>query len=432
MNVSDLRSILTYIPQFREKLFVVAIDGAIVAHDNFNNILLDLAVLRSLRIRLIVVHGIAHQLHEYGVQNNVQPSNLDGTGTTDAPTLAAALTAANRVTHEIMEGLSSSDLRACYTNAVIAHPFGIVGGVNRQFTGRVERVDTAFLNELLDRDVIPVIPPLGFDGDGRTFRVNSDGVAQSVAESLRAAKLIYLTAGNGLVRGSGLVSQLPVAEAEEYVRKSRHQISDGLLSKLQHCIHACENGVGRAHIIDGRLDEALLGEVFSKVGVGTMIYANEYTAIRRALKKDVRQILTLIKESVQADELVKRTRQTILQQLGDYYVFEIDRGIVGCVALHAYEEEGKAEMACLYVSRSHENQGIGRKLMIFTEKLAREKGVRQLFALSTQAFSFFQQKGGFQEAGADFLPAGRREKYEQSGRNSKILYKNLENAPLVL
>ena len=432
MNVSDLRSILTYIPQFRDKLFVVAIDGGIVANDNFSNILLDLAVLRSLRIRIIVVHGIGHQLREIADQTGAILSDYDGTGITDAFTLAHALTAANRVTHEIMEGLSSSDLRSVYCNAVIAHPYGIVGGVNRQFTGRVERVDTAFLTELLDRDVVPVIPPLGFDGDGRTFRVNSDGVAQAVAESMKAAKLIFLTQQPGLLRGSGLISQMPVSEAEEYVKKSRAEIREGLLSKVEHCIHACNNGVGRAHLIDGRLDEALLGEVFSKVGVGTMIYANEYTAIRRAQKKDVRQILTLIKESVQAEELAKRSRATILQQIGDYYVFEIDRSIAGCVALHVHEEEGKAELACLYVSRSYENQGIGRKLMLFAESLAREKGVKQLFALSTQAFSFFQQKGGFQETTREFLPVERREKYDASGRNSKILYKTLGEAPLVV
>lgn len=423
MNVSDLRGILTYVPQFRDKLFVVSIDGAIVSQDNFSNILLDLAVLHSLRIRLIVVHGIGHQLQEMS-RMGAPISDLHGTGVTDAPTLAAALTAANRTTHEIMEGLSSSDLRAVYANAVIAHPFGIVGGVDRQLTGRVERVDTAFLNELLEREIIPVLP-LGFDGEGRTYRVNSDGVAQAVAESMRAAKLIYLTPEPGLFRGSSLISQMAVAEAEDYLKKSHAEVPQTLISKVEHAVRACKSGaVSRAHLIDGRLDEAILGEVFSKVGVGTMIYANEYTAIRPALKKDVRHILSLIKESVEAEELVKRTRASILQQLGDYYVFEIDGNIVACVALHVFAE-GKAELACLHVSRNHENQGIGRKLIHFVHERAKEKGVRELFALSTRTFNFFQQKGGFREVGPDFLPAARRERYEQSGRNSKVLIKAL-------
>ena len=428
MNVSDLRGILTYVPQFREKVFVIAIDGAIAAHENFPNILVDIAVLRSLNIRVVIVHGIARQMEDLAAASGVALSNVDGTGITDEATLAVALTAANRVTHEIMEGLASNDLRACYSNAVIAHPFGIIGGVDRQFTGRVERLDTAFLNELLDRGIIPVVPPLGFDGEGRTFRVNSDGVAQTIAEELRAAKLIYLSPQPGLLRGKGLISQMSVLEAEEFFKKSRTEMAEGLGSKLEHGIRACKNGVGRAHILDGRRDEAILGEVFSKVGIGTMIYANEYTAIRRALKKDVARILALTEESVQTQGLVKRTRAGILHQLSDYYVFEIDRSIAGCVALHLHAEEKKAEMACLHVSRNHENQGIGRKLMLFVENLAKEKGAAELFALSTQAFNFFQQKGGFREVGPDFLPADRREKYEQSGRNSKILAKDLNGA----
>ncbi|HEY8966959.1 MAG TPA: amino-acid N-acetyltransferase, partial [Candidatus Methylacidiphilales bacterium] len=354
-----------------------------------------------------------------------EPSDLEGSGITDAETLQLALTAANRLTHEVLEGLSVADLRGATTNAIVAHPMGILHGVDHLHTGRIERVDVGLLGTLLSHGVVPVLPPLGFDGEGRTYRVNSDGVAQTIAEELHAAKLIYLSPQPGLLRGEGLISQMSVLEAEEFFRKSRADIPEGLRSKVEHGIRACKNGVGRAHILDGRKDEAILGEVFSKVGIGTMIYANEYTAIRRALKKDVSRILALTEESVQTQGLVKRTRAGIVAQLPDYYVFEIDRSIAGCVAVHAYPEAKKAEMACLHVSRAHENQGIGRKLMLFAETLAKEKGAEELFALSTQAFNFFQQKGGFREVPPDFLPPSRREKYDQSGRNSKILAKRL-------
>jgi amino-acid N-acetyltransferase len=423
MNVSDLRGILTYIPRFREKTFVIAIDGNIAAHDNFPNILLDLAVLRSLSIRFVIVHGASQQIIDLASQQAVPITNADGTGLTDAETLKVALTAANRLTHEIMEGLSSVDLRAAYTNAIIAHPYGIVGGLDHQFTGRVERVDTEYLTELLAKDIVPVVPPLGFDGDGRTFRVNSDGVAQEIAEALKAAKLIFLTSHTGLTRQGDLISQMSVAEAEDYLKKNRNEVPSELVSKVEHSIKACRAGVNRVHIVDGRVDEALLSEVFSNEGVGTMIHANEYQQIRRAFKKDVRNILALIKDSVQAEELVKRSRLSVLQQIQDYYVFEIDRNIVGCVALHPYPTEGQGEIACLYVNGTYENQGIGRKLMQFVESTAKEKGFKEIFALSTQAFNYFQQKGGFREADAESLPPGRREKYEQSGRNSKILVK---------
>jgi amino-acid N-acetyltransferase len=173
------------------------------------------------------------------------------------------------------------------------------------------------------------------------------------------------------------------------------------------------------------MDEGLLGEVFSNHGLGTLIYANEYENIRPAQKKDVRAIQSLTEQAVEADELIKRTRGAIEQQLGDYYIFEIDKNPVGCIALHTYPETGQGELACLYVSASHENQGIGRKLIQFVENRARDLGLRQLLALSTQAFTFFQSKGGFVEGTPDDLPPMRRERYDQSRRNSKVLLKKL-------
>jgi amino-acid N-acetyltransferase len=430
MKVSDLRGILTYIPGFREKTFVIALDGNIIADDNFPNIMLDLAVLRSLSIRLVIVHGAAHQITELAQQTGVKISNADGTGITDAETLKLALTAANRITHEVLEGLASCDLRACYTNAVIAHPFGIVGGVDRLFTGRVERVDTEFLNQLLEKGVIPVIAPLGFDGDGRTFRVNSDGVALEVAEALKATKLIYITGKSGFMKPGKEARQISVTEAEDFYKKHKSEIPEGSLSKFEHSIRACRNGVSRVHVIDGRIDEALLTEIFSNEGIGTMIYANEYQAVRRALKKDVRAIRHLIRESVEEEELVKRTRQDILSQIHDYYVFQIDSNIVGCVALHVQPGGETAELACLSVSSAHENMGIGHKLMLFAESAAREKGVKSIFLLSTRAFNYFQQKGGYKEGSSLNLPPARREKYGASRRNSKILIKTL-TAPVI-
>ncbi len=425
MKVSDLRGILTYIPGFREKTFVIALDGAIIADDNLPNIMLDLAVLRSLSIRLVIVHGAAHQIEELARQSKIRISNADGTGITDEETLKLALTAANRITHEVLEGLASNDLRAAYTNAVIAHPFGIVGGVDSLYTGRVEKVDVEFLTQLLDKGVVPVIAPLGFDGDGRTFRVNSDGVAIEVAEALKAAKLIFVTDRNGFTKNGDKAHQMSVAEADEFFKKHKAEIPENMASKFEHSIRACRNGVSRVHLIDGRIDEALLTEVFSNEGIGTMIYANEYQAVRRALKKDVRSIRNLIRESVEQEELVKRSRLDIISHLHDYYVFQIDGNIVGCVALHVQPGGETAELACLSVSGAHENMGIGQKLMTFAEEAAKQKGVKTIFLLSTRAFNYFQQKGGYKEGSPNDLPVARRDKYEISGRNSKVLVKQL-------
>ena len=426
MKLTDLRGILQYIPQFREKTFIIEVDGAIVTDENFGNILLDVAVLRSLNIRVVLVHGAAAQIKALGEQRNIKPSNLDGTGVTDADTLQLALTAANRLTHEILEGLAANDLRAVCPNAIIAHPTGIIQGVDQQFTGKVERVDTELLQTLLNQGVIPVVPPLGFDGDGKTYRVNSDGVATAVADALKATKLIFITPLDGLVYNAQLIRQMLVAELQKLLQQNTAGFLPEILSKAQHAVTACTTSVQRVHIINGRVDEGLLAEVFSNEGIGTLIYANEYQQIRAAKKKDIRAIQQLTKKAVESDELVKRTRLIIEKSLGDYYLFEIDKNPVACVALHIYPEQSKGELACLYVNPSHENQGIGRKLIQYIENKARELNLNELITLSTQAFTYFQSKGGFAEGTPDDLPPSRREKYDQSGRNSKVLVKKLK------
>jgi amino-acid N-acetyltransferase len=423
---TDLRGILQYIPQFRDRTFILAVDGAIVTDENFATLLLDVAVLRSLNIRVVLVHGASAQIKALAEEQKTVPSDLEGSGITDAGTLQLALTAANRLTHEILEGLSANDLRAASTNVIIAHPMGILQGVDHLFTGKVERVDAALLQTLLAQDVIPVIPPLGFDGDGKTYRVNSDGVAVAIADALKAIKLIFITTQDGLRYNHQIIRQMLVSELQNLLQQNSPGFAPEILSKAQHAVAACQAGVPRVHIINGKVDEGLLAEVFSNDGIGTLIYANEYQQIRPAKKKDVRAIQLLTKAAVEAEELVRRSRAAIDKNLGDYFIFEIDKNPVACVALHVFPEQKKGELACLYVNSLHENQGIGRKLIQFVENKARETGLNELVTLSTQAFTYFQSKGGFAEGTPDDLPPARREKYEQSGRNSKILVKKLK------
>ncbi len=425
MKPTDLRGILHYIPQFRDKVFIIAVDGAIVAGDNFGNILLDVAVLRSLNIHTVLVHGAGHQIRLLAERLREPISSWDGTGVTDAATLRIAIMAANQVTHEVLEGLSLNNLRAAHTNCIEAVPVGIVKGVDHQHTGKVHRVDTELLRTLLDKGIVPVITPLGFDGNGNTYRVNSDSIAVEVARALGAVKLMFISTRSGLEIDGKLVGQMSVQELDTLVRSQRDKILPDMISKAQHALRACQGGVSRVHLINGQVDEGLLAEVFSNEGIGTLIYANEYQAIRKALRKDIRHIMALIKPSIQGDQLLKRTRSSVEKHINDYYVFEIDNNIVGVVAVEPHPEGKKVELACLQISPAHERRGIGSKLAAFAENNAREQGFDKIFCLSTQAFTFFQHKLGYAEGTVEDLPPARREKYEQSGRNSRILVKSL-------
>ena len=422
MNVSDLREILQYVPLFRERTFVIAVDGAVAAHANFTNILLDIAVLRSLNINVVLVHGAAYQVVQLGAQRKVRLSDFSGSGVTDETTLQVSIDAGIRLTHEIIEGLAGVDLRAAYINAIIANSSGILGGKDYKFTGRVDRVDVKALTLLLNEGVVPVVPPLGFDGEGRTFRVNSDTLAVDVAAALGAAKIIYLV--DPAVEAE-LPRQIQADDVSKFLRSQRKHLPETFISKLKAAAYACEENVPRVHLLPGNVNEAMLTELFSREGFGAMIYSNEYQQIRRALKKDVRAIMALTKRSVRDSELIRRTRNDIVNALEDYWVLEVDGHPVACVALHIYPKEKAGELACLHVAKAYENQGYGRILTAFVEDLARKKGVKTLFALSTQAVSFFQQKAGFSEAALDDLPEARRERLVASKRNSRVLKKRL-------
>ncbi len=423
----DLRGILRYVPQFRQRVFVIAIDGALMGQPGFTSILQDVAVLQSLNIEVVLVFGGRAQMRALAEKRHVQLSSDDGMSRTDHPTLEIAIEAITRQASELMADLTALELPVVISNALAVHPAGVIEGVDQEFTGRIERVDAESLQVLLKADIIPILPPLGYDGRGATLRLNSDAVATEVAIALHAAKIIFVSeAGLSHADGSRL-AQLSMAEARELFKKKdpRHDVN--LLSKLRYGALACQEGVPRVHIVDGTQDEALLAELFSNEGVGTMIHADDYQQIRRALSSDAPALLSMMQQSMEDAALVPRTREQIQAHIKDFFVLETDGNPIGCVAVHSYDEpSGRiAELACLFVRRSHKNRGHGQRLVAFAEEMARQRGCATLVALSTQAFRFFEEKMGFQVTTPQDLPAARRERYDRSGRNSKVLIKPL-------
>src|SRR5215469_1806839 len=246
---------LQYLPQFRKKIFIIALDAGIDKDEKFANILPDIALLRSLNIRVVLVHGAAEQIRALAERQNVPTSNLDGTGVTDGPTLQLAIDAANQLTHEILSGLSANDLGAASTNAVITHPLGIIHGVDHLFTGRVERVDRTLLEPLLNQGIVPVVSPIGFSTDGKAYRANSDSVAVAVAQALNAVKLMFITSHDGLRYHGQLIRHMVVTDLQRLLPSGSVGFEPEMLSKARHAATACAAGVPRVHIVNGREDE---------------------------------------------------------------------------------------------------------------------------------------------------------------------------------
>ncbi len=423
---TDLRGILKYVPRYQDQIFVLAIDGAIVSDENFGNILLDVAVLRSLGIKVVIVHGIGKQIEELSRVRGVPITDVTGTGVTDPATLDLAIRAAGRVTHLVLEDLTQQNLKAALTNAVRSAPIGILRGVDHQLTGRVDRIDREFILQLISSGVVPVVNPIAFDRDGRPLRVNSDLLAAELAEALHATKVIYFTPHRGLEIAGKFQQQISVDTLRAILAERPESINEPMRSKAAHAVKAIETGTPRVHLLDGRQMDALLTEIFSNEGVGTLVHGNEYQQIRQATKRDVRAIYNLTKSAVRREELVYRTQQAIEKNIENFHVFEIDENIIACVSVNFFPEQpGLAEVGSLYVMPFYHHRGVGKKMVDYGCKVAKDRGAATVIALSTQAFTFFTSVCGFDETDKDSLPESRLKSYEESGRNSKILIKSL-------
>ncbi len=424
MNFSDLREILQYVPQFRGRIFVVALDGAVIDSSDFSNILLDLAVLRSLNVRVVLVHGAAAQIEALGRKRGIALSNVDGTGVTDESTLEVSMDAISRLSNAIMQSLTTVKIKAATANAIHAHPAGIIKGVDTGFTGTVERIDAGVLQSFLDQDILPVVPPLGFDADGQTLRVNSDAVAREVALALRASKILFVSLEDPRDQTEGGERQWSAEDALAFVESGVGRPA-GMLSKLRHAARATRDGVPRVHLIGSRNPDALLAELFSNEGVGVMVYSDAYQKIRAAAPADIDELYLLILRAVEDEQLLERSRAEIQAAIQDYIVVEIDGNIVGCVAVHPHLETGRAELACLHVKRGHTGQGYGRTLVAAAMDRARQTGCGQIYALSTQAAGYLEREGFIRTGDLALLPEERREEWARNGRNALLLVREL-------
>ncbi len=316
MQFGDLRGILQYVPQFRGGTFVIAVDGLVAASENLANVLLDIGVLHSLNIKVVLVHGAGHQVREMAAARGVAISNEDGTGVTDTATLELSVDAISRLTNKLMQQLTSIHLRGVTANAITAHPAGVINGVDLGMTGTIDRIDAKGLRSFLEEGMVPVIAPLGHDSKGRALRLNSDAVAVAVGEALGAQKILFLSHDIARDAAGDRIQKLSVTEAEGLVEQAGADGSLGrrLRSILRFAARACAAGVPRVHLLDGMQDEALLGEVFSNEGLGTMVFSDAYDEVRAARAEDVPAIVSMIRQSVKDEELLLRNRTDILER----------------------------------------------------------------------------------------------------------------------
>jgi amino-acid N-acetyltransferase len=421
---ADLRGILRYVPQWRDHVFVIAMDAAVLEDENFANVVQDIAVLWNLRIKVVLAYGLGKALNDTALERGIAITDRRGEGPTDDATLKLAIEVAGRLGHEVMEQLTANGLRGVLPNAVRATEYGIIGGVDQMRRGKVEKMDIDLLKHLLANDIVPVLSPIAFSRDGLSLRLNSDQLGSDLAAALGASKLIYLCPHKGLAFGPDVVLNMTVEELRESLRTRAAQVDADLLGKAQYAVRTIDAGTPRVHIVDGRRQDALLTEIFDNVGVGSMIYGNDYARIRPARRRDAQTIHKITQQAVGSQSLRPRTQQEISSRIDCFHVYELDQTIVGCVCIHPWDKDS-VEVEAVYVQPFYQRKGVGKRLVDFAVREAAKQGFRRVFALSTQSFAFFRKVCGFAETGPEILPAQRREELEKSGRNSRVLLREL-------
>ncbi|MFP4566141.1 MAG: amino-acid N-acetyltransferase [Spirochaetaceae bacterium] len=430
-QVELIREAFLYAHRFQGRRFVFQIEAGVITGPGFSSLVRDIALLRQLGIHIVIVAGAASRIDEvltrYGVEWRIE-GELRVVSPEATPFIKmAAFDTANRV----MTLLAGQRANAVIGNWVRARAVGVRNGVDYGDAGIVERINTDMVRQVLDQGTVPIFPCIGWNASGQPYNISSRELAVVISGALVSSKLFFLTDGRPPVGRdrytlpSGVegiegdrISRMTVAEAREFVQANEAACPhDAGVALVRYACEAAGLGVERTHIIDGTVEGVILKEIFSNMGVGTMVHANVYQSLRRMERDDVPDVLRLMKPLVAAGYLVPRNEEDLVAALDDFIVYEVDGSIHGCGALHPYGEQ-MAEVAALAVDESYKHIGIGRRIVAYLLERARERGLRRVFALTTRTSDWFLQFG-FRRGDTGDIPESRREQYDRA-RNSRI------------
>ena len=426
------RQVAPYVHDFGGRTFVIGFGGEMVAERaRFESFIHDVNVLASLEIRLVLVHGARPQIEAEMKAKGLRSRYAQGLRVTDEQALTVVKHAAGVLRVEIeallSQGLPDSpmaraQIRVASGNYITARPIGVRNGVDFQFTGAVRKVDAAALSAQLDVVDVVLVPHLGYSSTGEIFNLAWEDVAESVAVALRADKLLMYTDRLPVNRKDEVVSELTADEAAALAGK-KSNLTPAAARALEHVARAVEAGVARGHLVTRRAPGSLLLELFTHAGVGTMITADTVEKLRPARIEDVRGMLALIEPLEAEGTLVKRSRELLEGEIGNFLVVEHDARIVGCAALYPFPDDKSAEFACLAVANAYRDAGYGERLLKACEERAKGLRLRKLFALTTHAAHWFLEQG-FRAAAVDALPEKRKALYNWR-RGSKVFLKRI-------
>jgi amino-acid N-acetyltransferase len=431
--IDGFRHSAPYIHAHRGRTFVLVFGGEAVEDPAFPDLVHDIALLQSLGIQLVLVHGARPQIERKLSAGGIRMEYAHGLRITDDAALVCVKEAAGSVRVEIEAllsmGLANTPMSGARIsvssgNFVTARPLGVREGIDYCHTGEVRRIDAHAIRQHLAERRIVLLSPLGYSPTGEVFNLSAEEIATATAIALQADKLVLLNEGEKLRDGRRrLIAQLVVNEAQALL-DGRRQLTETLRRQLHSAVAACRGGVRRVHLLDRQQDGALLLELFTRDGLGTLVTADPFEGLRPASIDDVGGILELIKPLEQQGILVKRSRELLEMEIDHFLVIERDGTIIACAALYPGDRQTEAELACLAVHDDYRDEGRGDALLMGIEHRARQNGVRQLVVLTTRTAHWFRERG-FLPGDLSHLPARKKALYNYQ-RNSKVFYKPLD------
>lgn len=430
-EVQWFRSAAPYIHAHRGRTFIIAFTGDAVQQPQFSHLIDDITLLSSLGIRLVLVHGARPQIEAALAQRGLSLRYVNGLRVTDEEVLPYVKKAVGAVRVEIEALLSmglpnspmaGAQIRVTSGNFITARPLGIREGIDYRYTGEIRKIDGEAIQQCLNNGTIVLLSPLGYSPTGEVFNLSAEEVATASAIALRADKLIFVSAALPAATDPlSLPRELTPAEAEQLLRATS-KLPGELADHLQSAIHACRARVQRVHIIDQRLDGALLMELFKRDGSGILVTAIAFEDTRRATIEDIGGILELIAPLEEKGFLVRRSRERLEMEIHHFMVMERDGTIIACAALCPFPKEKIGELACLVVHPDYRQSGRATALLAAMEKTAKQQGLNRLCVLTTQTAHWFQERG-FYPVRLEILPENKRALYNYQ-RNSKVLIKH--------
>lgn len=427
-QVELIREVFTYINRFKGQLFVIRIHSALLEHQDFPRLINDIALLHDNGIHIIVVPGarkyIDATLDSYGIESR----SHHGIRISNEESIPFIKMAAFDVCNRIMSQLSSHGKNALIGNWVKARSLGVAHGVDYHFSGAVSKVQIPAITKALQEGYIPILPCIGWSNSGVAYNISSDELALSISGALKSKKLFFiedrdllnsteLKLPEGLESYDQRISKLTVDKAKELLDLNEIQG----LNTLKLAVQAAERGVDRVHIVNGTIEGVVLKEIFSNLGIGTMVFTNIYEKIRPMESEDISGVMNLMAPLAEKGILIPRSRKSLENNIRDHVVYAVDETIHGTAALHNYEDN-QGEIAGLAVDPDYIKLSIGQRLVNYLLEQAKLKGMKQVFVLTTQTSDWFQQLG-FTNGTVDDLPASKQKNYNHHRKSRILTYK---------